>query len=470
MDLLNAIVLGFKEIWAHKFRSMLTMLGIVLGVSSLVAMSALVKGMEVGMKEALIAIGGLEKIRVEPQELPVEQRHLAEQAVGITINDVYALQASAPLVVDYSPEMRMPGGRVSANGKSERVWNMAGVWPAAFRMNEHNVAHGRMFNEIDDELARSVCVIGTEIRNQLWGSPEEKGEEIIPVGETIYINQVPFTIVGMFEHYESDQDRKRRELEAAKPKQEQTGPARSRGWSGSGQNFVFRMKNNTVYMPLNTMWIKLRAGFAPDPSGGRRQGGGGGRGGPQVLAADPRLSSLEVKIRGIDELNPAIQQIHNVLMTTHKGVEDFTFRTQEDWAENIQRFIRNARLSGGMIAAISLLVGGIGIMNIMLASISERVREIGIRKSIGATDSDVFVQILIESVVLAVLGGVTGMITSYALVQFIAVLAPTENTPIVTATALLLAFSFSVIIGILAGLIPAMKASRLNPIQALRYD
>ena len=96
--------------------------------------------------------------------------------------------------------------------------------------------------------------------------------------------------------------------------------------------------------------------------------------------------------------------------------------------------------------------------------------QIGIRKSIGATDSDVFVQILIESVVLAVLGGVTGMITSYALVQFIAVLAPTENTPIVTATALLLAFSFSVIIGILAGLIPAMKASRLNPIQALRYD
>jgi putative ABC transport system permease protein len=157
-------------------------------------------------------------------------------------------------------------------------------------------------------------------------------------------------------------------------------------------------------------------------------------------------------------------------MTTHKGIEDFTFRTQEDWAENIQRFILNARISGGLIAGISLLVGGIGIMNIMLASISERVREIGIRKSIGATDRDVFVQILIESVVIAVLGGIVGMVTSYALVQFIAALAPTENTPIVTATALLLAFSFSVIVGVLAGLIPAVKASRLNPIQALRYD
>jgi putative ABC transport system permease protein len=471
VDLLNAIVLGFKEIWAHKFRSMLTMLGIILGVSSLVAMSALVKGMEIGMKEALIAIGGLEKIRIEPQELPIEQRHLAEQAVGITINDVYALQASAPLLVDYSPEMRMPnGGRVSANGKSERVWNLAGVWPAAVRMNEHVVKHGRMFNEVDDEMARSVCVIGTEIRNELWGSPEDVGEEIIPVGQTIYINQMPFTIIGMFDHYESDQERKFRELEAAKPKQEQTGPARSRGWGGRGQSsFVFRFKNNTVYMPLNTMWLKMRAGFAPDTTSGRR-GPGGGRGEPQIGAADPRLSSLEVKIQDIDQLTPAIQQIHNVLMTTHKGVEDFTFRTQEDWAENIQRAITNARLSGGLIAGISLLVGGIGIMNIMLASISERVREIGIRKSIGATDSDVFVQILIESVVLAVLGGIAGMITSYALVQFIAVLAPTENTPIVTATALLIAFSFSVVIGILAGLIPAMKASRLNPIQALRYD
>src|SRR6476619_798842 len=102
------IIAGFREIWAHKFRSLLTMLGIILGVSSLVAMSALVKGMEKGAKEALIAIGGLQKVRIEPQEIPAEQRHLTDEAVGITMNDVKALECSAPLVTRISPEMRLP--------------------------------------------------------------------------------------------------------------------------------------------------------------------------------------------------------------------------------------------------------------------------------------------------------------------------------------------------------------------------
>src|SRR5207302_7756053 len=144
---------------------------------------------------------------------------------------------------------------------------------------------------------------------------------------------------------------------------------------------------------------------------------------------------------------PALQQIYNILMTTHKGIEDFTFRTQEDWAENIQTFITNARMSGGLIAAISLLVGGIGIMNIMLASISERVREIGIRKAVGATTADIFIQILVESVVLAVLGGLAGLATSFLLVQALAKLSPTDNTPVITAGAMAFAFGASVLIG-----------------------
>jgi len=455
------VLAGMREIWAHKFRSLLTMLGIILGVSSLVAMSALISGMEKGARDALIAIGGLEKVRVEPQPLPTEQRHLTDQAVGITLNDVRALEQSAPLAIRLSPEMRL-FATVSANSKRFRPWYCSGVWPVALEMTEHVIAHGRMFNELDDEMARSVCVIGTATRDELWGAPEKVGREIIPLGETLFINGVPFTIVGMFQHYESEQEHKARELAKAQGAQpEASGVSRNRGHGRRG-NFVFYLKNATVYIPLNTMWMKFRAGATQAAIGG----GGSAAG----VTADPRLSSLELKIAGVERLPESLQQIRNVLMNTHKGIEDFTFRTQEDWAEQINTFVHNARLSGGLIAGISLLVGGIGIMNIMLASISERVREIGIRKSVGAATSDIFIQILVESVVIAVLGGLVGLATSFALVDLISSFSPTENAPIVTVTALGVAFGFSVLVGVLAGIFPAVKAARLNPIQALRYE
>jgi putative ABC transport system permease protein len=451
----NAISVGFKEIWSHKFRSLLTMLGIILGVSSLVAMSALVKGMEKGAKESLIAIGGLLKIRVEAQQLPLEQRHLRDQAVGLTINDVHALRASAPLITAVSPEMRLFGAVVSAHGKRFRPWNMVGVWPIAAQLSEHVIEHGRMFNELDDEMARNVVVIGTETRNQLFGSPEEVGHEIVPLGETIYINRQPFTIIGMFQHYESEQDRKERELAELNPQpQAQTGPNRSRGWGGRGSNWAFRMKNATVYIPLNTMWLRFRSAG----------------GGAAAEAPDPRLSNLELKIQELELMEEALQQVHNVLMATHNGLEDFAFRTSEESIEQINTFIRNARVSGSVIAGISLLVGGIGIMNIMLASISGRIREIGIRKAVGASTTDIFTQIIIESVVIAMLGGLLGLFASYGLVQIISSFSPTDNAPIITAPAMFLAFNASVCIGIVAGLLPAIKAARLNPIQALRYE
>ncbi|MDB4663711.1 ABC transporter permease [Verrucomicrobia bacterium] len=448
-----------KEIWAHKFRSLLTMLGIILGVSSLVAMSALVKGMENGMKEALVAMGGLEKVRVEFQDdLPPHQRHLTDQIPGLLMKDVYALQSGAPLVENITPIVEQHGYRTRINvtyrNKRARPWRLYGTWPGILDLEDHRVEHGRMFNEIDNEEARSVCVIGIELRNDLFGDPEKTGEEIIPIGQTIRINGQPFTIVGMFEHYMTEKEKKEKELAKLQAQQNpQGGVVRDKGRGSSGPSgYVFRLKNNSIFIPLKTMMIQFRAAAGLDEK------------------ADPRLSGIYMKVRDISLLETALQQIRNVLQVSHNGIEDWSFRTEEDLADGIQVTIKNFRMSGVIIAAIALVVGGIGIMNIMLASVSERVREIGIRKAVGATTTDIFVQIIIESVIIALIGGIMGLVVSIALVDSITAFTPTENNPVITGEAMLFAWGCSAMVGIIAGMIPAFKASKLHPIQALKYD
>jgi len=228
------------------------------------------------------------------------------------------------------------------------------------------------------------------------------------------------------------------------------GPQRRRGW-GHG-NWAFWRKNTTVYMPLNTSYIRFRAA-------GDRDG-----------IPDWRLSDIDVKVRDMGVLEPALQQARNVMMVSHRGIEDFTFQTQENNLDQINTQIRNTRISGGTIAGISLLVGGIGIMNIMLASINERIREIGIRKAVGASGFAIFSQVLVESLVIALLGAAAGVVASYGMVWLLAHITPTGNLPVITPFALVIAVCFSAFVGVVAGLFPGLKAARLNPIEALRYE
>lgn len=442
MNLWLGLVIGLKEIWAHKFRSFLTMLGVILGVASLLAMFSLTAGMARGMREYMQQVGGIEKVEVDTQEVPPEQEHIHEISPGRTVADAEAIRNTVGLVTHVSPVVEL---RTSVEAVGERFKaEVKGAWPDFMPINKHVVALGRSLCQLDVDRAQHVCVVGRSVVERLW--PDRR--DYNAVGETIVIQQRPFKIVGIFEFYEREEDRRRRELNEKKPQVSSSGKKRSSRWS------PFHRKNNEIVIPITTMFYEFKSATLV---------------GTADTGPDYTLDGLVFQVANIDRFKETLLQIGNVLKMTHRGIEDFGFDTREEWFDDIENNVRNTRASGGLIAGISLLVGGIGITNIMLASITERIREIGVRRAVGAKGRDIFVQIVVEAAVIGFIGGILGLFASLGVMQILIAISPAENAPVLEWDNVIIAFSFAVIIGVVSGLYPAFKASRIEPIEALRY-
>jgi ABC-type antimicrobial peptide transport system permease subunit len=256
-------------------------------------------------------------------------------------------------------------------------------------------------------------VLGSTVASKLF----KPGED--PIGGTVRINGLLCEVVGVVRRYAMSDD----------PEE----------W-----NPMEGLKNNIAFVPITTMQRKL--------------------------VGDVPLTWLNMQVRDVGRLHEAVEEVENIVRASHRGIDDFRVRTGEEDLQELQSMQRNFMVVGTTIGAVTLIIGGIGIMNLMLASINERVREIGIRKALGAWDEDVFIQFMAESVALSLVGGAVGVAAGCGLIEIMRNLSGFSVKPEISLGAVAVGFSFSVVTGIVSGIYPAILASRLDPIEALRFE
>lgn len=410
-DVYTGVSNGLLEVWSNKVRSLLSMSGIILGVAALVAMVGIVQGMLGNMRASFERSGGVLKLEVRPQEAPESQQHIASISPGMTWRDIIALDKAIHLAALTTPIVDMNWERFVANGRREGAF-LRGVTPDYIGIHTKNLIYGRFISDYDVEAKSPVIVVGPHVVSDLF-----RGEGNV-VGQQVRVRGQVYTIVGQFGY-------------------------NSVGIPGAPRRFDYEAREN--FIPATTAMARYKG--------------------------DDEVDRIEMLAQNVETMPDLIEQVENTLTQTHRGIQDFEIRTQDEQIAELKKLENSFTYSLGGIAGISLLVGGIGIMNVMLASVSERIREIGVRKAIGARSHDIFIQFLAEAVVISILGGLLGVVASVGLLSLAREMIPEgegiSNMPLAAMSA---GFIFSSLIGLASGVYPALRASRLDPIDALRYE
>ena len=405
-----AVEIGLTALRANRLRSALTMLGIVIGVAAVIAMVAVGSGATERIQQQIEAIGS-NLILVIPGSITSNGVRLGSGAtVTLSEDDARAIASECPAVAAVAPTVR--GGAQVTYGNNNWATSIVGTTPDYLTIRDQTVVRGNPFSADDGSSGTKVALVGGTVSQNLFGSAD-------PTGQTIRIKNVPFTVDGVLS---------------------------AKGQSPTGQD-----QDDVILIPISTAKRQVV---------GASQANAGSIGAIMVQAVDAH---------SMDEAQSEIEALVRQRHRMRPGQDDdFTVRNLSDVFSAQESSAREMSILLGAIASVSLVVGGIGIMNIMLVSVTERTREIGLRIAIGARTRDLLAQFLVEAVTLSILGGIAGIlvgVTASALISHFA----GWNT-LVSPTAIALAFVFSALVGVFFGYYPARKAALLDPIEALRFE
>jgi putative ABC transport system permease protein len=410
-SLLESVVDGVVDINSHRSRSILQLVGIVLGVASVVATFGLIDGGRRQVMDFFDKTGGVRKMRVDDRRTRKAVASAAEKSSkGLTYGDAQLLGREAKTLELVEPsvqrleDVRSPG--------FEKSIDVTGATFAYEPMYDFHPAEGRFITHEDLAQSSKVVVLGSTRREQLFGARPA-------IGAVISIGGDSYTVVGVMEKKEFY-------------------------WNSANDNDLEWM-NRMVFLPVTTMLNRM---------GGDRRA--------------QKVAYINVQVRDVKDMEPAMREVGTIVRRAHGGIEDFEIYNRVQRMEQMQEQGRIYDVTFMVCGTISLLVGGIVIMNILLASFNERVREVGTRKALGATGLNIMAQFLVESVVVTFIGGLLGVVLGAGFTRAISALI--QQPVVLSPPMILLGLTFSVVVGIFFGFYPAIKAARLNPIEALRYE